>query len=649
MIPEIGLFLLCLALGISCLLALFPSWGAMRQDARMMALAKPLSVAMFAAILGAFLILVYAFVVNDFTVLYVVSNSNTLLPVWYRVAATWGAHEGSLLLWVLLMSGWTCAVAALSRNIPLEASSRVLAVMGMISFCFLAFILLTSNPFVRTLPDFPIEGRDLNPMLQDIGLIFHPPMLYMGYVGFSVAFAFAIASLMTGRLDSAWARWSRPWTLAAWSFLTVGIVLGSAWAYYELGWGGWWFWDPVENASLMPWLAGTALIHSLSVTEKRGSFKSWTVLLAILAFSLCLLGTFLVRSGVLISVHSFASDPTRGMFILALLVITIGGSLLLFAIKGGKVRSRVRHELWSRESLLLGNNVLLIAAMLVVLLGTLLPLVHKALGLGSISVGAPFFNVLFSALMVPFALLLGVGPLVRWRRDEPQKLRRRLLVALFVTLATSLMLPWLLQDSINAMTVAGLMMAVWVLALTLMELLERATHRHSLWRGLGKLSRSQWGMTLGHVGLAVTVIGIAFSQNYSVERDVRMTAGDSVDIHHYRFVFREVRDAQGPNWRGAVGIIDVLRDGKPEATLRAEKRAYNSNRVVMTEAAIDGGLTRDLYAALGEELDDGSWAVRLYYKPFVRWIWYGGLLMAFGGLLCLLDPRYRLKKIQEAA
>ncbi|EKM7177840.1 heme lyase CcmF/NrfE family subunit [Cronobacter sakazakii] len=649
MMPEIGNFLLCLAAGLALLLTLWPQWGAMRQAPRLMALARPLACALFACLLGAFLILVHAFVVNDFTVLYVASNSNTELPVWYRVAATWGAHEGSLLLWVLLMGAWTFAVAIFIRAMPQEAIARVLSVMGGINFCFLLFILLTSNPFTRTLPEYPIEGRDLNPLLQDIGLIFHPPLLYMGYVGFSVAFAFAVASLLTGRLDTAWARWSRPWTQAAWVFLTIGIVLGSAWAYYELGWGGWWFWDPVENASLMPWLAGTALMHSLAVTEKRGSFRAWTVLLAITAFSLCLLGTFLVRSGVLVSVHAFASDPARGMFILALLVIVIGGSLLLYAVKGGSVRARVGNALWSRESFLLGNNILLITAMLVVLLGTLLPLVHKALGLGSISVGAPFFNVLFSALMVPFALLLGVGPLVRWRRDEPQKLRRRLLAALVVTLAASLLLPWLLQDSINAMTAAGLMMAVWVLVLTLMELLERATHRHGLWRGLVKLSRSQWGMALGHVGLAVTVIGIAFSQNYSVERDVRMTAGDSVDIHHFRFVFREVRDAQGPNWRGAVGIIDVLRDGKPEATLRAEKRAYNSNRVVMTEAAIDGGLTRDLYAALGEELDDGSWAVRLYYKPFVRWIWYGGLLMALGGLLCLLDPRYRLKKIQEAA
>ncbi|WP_312978184.1 heme lyase CcmF/NrfE family subunit [Atlantibacter sp.] len=649
MMPELGNFLLCLALGISLLLSVYPQWGAVRQDVRLMALGRPLSWALFISVTAAFLILVYAFVVNDFTIMYVASNSNAELPVWYRVAATWGAHEGSLLLWVLLMSAWTFAVAVLSRGMPLDSVARVLSVMGMVNFGFLLFILLTSDPFTRTLPEYPIDGRDLNPLLQDVGLIFHPPLLYMGYVGFSVAFAFAIASLMAGRLDTAWARWSRPWTQAAWIFLTLGIVLGSAWAYYELGWGGWWFWDPVENASLMPWLAGTALMHSLAVTEKRGSFKAWTVLLAIAAFSLCLLGTFLVRSGVLVSVHSFASDPARGMFILALLVIAIGGSLLLYAVKGNKVRARVKNDLWSRETFLLGNNILLMAAMLVVLLGTLLPLVHKQLGLGSISIGEPFFNMMFTAMMMPFALLLGIGPLVRWRRDEPGNVLKRLGVAVVITLAGALLLPWLMQDRIEAMTVVGLMMAIWVFVLALMELHERATHRHSFLKGLTKISRSQWGMVFGHVGLAVTVVGIAFSQSYSVERDVRMKAGDSVDIHQYQFIFKEVREVSGPNWRGGVGVIDVLRNGKPEATLHAEKRFYNSNMMMMTEAAIDGGVTRDLYAALGEELDDGSWAVRLYYKPFVRWIWYGGALMALGGLLSMLDPRYRLRKaLQEA-
>lgn len=454
------------------------------------------------------------------------------------------------------------------------------------------------------------------------------------------------ASAAARRLLSAPAR---PWTQAAWVFLTLGIVLGSAWAYYELGWGGWWFWDPVENASFMPWLVGTALLHSLAVTEQRGSFRAWTVLLAIAAFSLCLLGTFLVRSGGLVSVHSFASDPTRGLFILALLVVAIGGSLLLYALKGGQVRARVEHALWSRESFLLGNNILLIAAMLVVLLGTLLPLVHKELGLGSISIGEPFFNLLFTALMAPFALLLGLGPLIRWRRDQPGKQLKRLAIALLVTLSLSLLLPWLLQDRIVAMAVLGLMMAIWVLLFALIEIHERATHRHGFWRGLRVISRSQWGMVLGHVGVAVTVIGITFSQNYSIERDVRMKTGDSIDIHRYHFVFDGVRNIVGPNWTGGEGVITVTRNGRPEATLYAEKRYYSASRMMMTEAAIGGGLTRDLYAALGEELDDGSWAVRLYYKPFVRWIWFGGGLMALGGLCCMLDPRYRMRKQRQEA
>lgn len=646
MIPEIGNFLLSLALAVSVLLSVYPSWGAARNDARMMALARPLAFGLFASITLAFACLVYAFVANDFSVAYVAANSNSQLPVYFRIAATWGSHEGSLLLWVMLLSWWTLAVALLSRRMPQDSVARVLAVMGMINIGFLLFILLTSNPFIRTLPGFPIDGRDLNPLLQDVGLIFHPPLLYMGYVGFSVAFA--IASLMAGRLDTAWARWSRPWTMAAWVFLTLGIVLGSFWAYYELGWGGWWFWDPVENASLMPWLTGTALLHSLAVTEKRGTFKAWTVLLAITSFSLCLLGTFLVRSGVLVSVHAFASDPARGMFILAYLVVVIGGSLLLYALRGGQVRSYTRHELFSRETLLLGNNVLLVAATLVVLLGTLLPLVHKQLGLGSISIGEPFFNTMFTYLMVPFALLLGIGPLVRWRRDTLGRLRKPLLCALVISVLLALLLPWWLQDRIVAMTVVGLVMALWVVVLTLVELYQWATHRDGLWRGLGKLSRSHWGMVLAHLGVAVTVIGIAFSQNYSIERDVRMKSGDSLQIRDYRFVFRDVHEISGPNYTGGEALIDVIRNDQLETILRAEKRFYTNARSMMTEAAVDGGLTRDLYAALGEELSDGIWAVRLYYKPFVRWIWYGGVLMAVGGLLCMLDPRYRSRRTAES-
>lgn len=603
----------------------------------MMASSRVFAVLLFILIMGAFMVLINAFITNDFTLSYVASNANTQLPVRYRVAAAWGAHEGSLLLWVLLMSGWTVAVALRSRRMPLDIVARVLAVMGTISVGFLLFILFTSNPFARTLPEFAIEGRDLNPLLQDPGLIFHPPLLYMGYVGFSVSFALAIAALLSGRLDSTFARFSRPWTLAAWAFLTLGIVLGSAWAYYELGWGGWWFWDPVENASLMPWLAGTALLHSLAVTEQRASFKAWTLLLAICAFSLCLLGTFLVRSGVLVSVHAFTSDPARGTFILAFMVLVIGGSLLLFAMRGYKVRSRVNNALWSRESLLLGNNVLLMAAMLTVLLGTLLPLVHKQLGLGSISIGEPFFNTMFSWLMAPFALLMGIGPLVRWGRDRPRKLRGLLVIACASTLALSLLLPWWLGDKIVAMTVVGLAMACWVFVLAGVEIALRVS------RG-ARMTLSYWGMVAGHLGLAVTLVGIAFSQNYSVERDVRMRVGDSVDVHEYRFSFREVKEAIGPNYRSAVAVIGVMRRGEPQAILNAEKRFYHSSSAMMTEAAVDGGFTRDLYAALGEELGNGAWAVRLYYKPFVRWIWAGGVLMALGGLLCLCDPRYRPRR-----
>lgn len=645
MIPELGNFALALSVALALALSIYPLIGAYRQDARMMAVSRPLTYGLFSTTLLAFCCLIYAFIINDFSLVYVAANSNSQLPVYFRMAAVWGAHEGSLLLWVMLLSIWTTAVALFSRSMPLDAVARVLSVLGMINVGFLLFIILTSNPFLRTLPMFPIDGRDLNPLLQDVGLIFHPPLLYMGYVGFSVAFAFAISSLMIGRLDTAWARWSRPWTTAAWFFLTLGIALGSFWAYYELGWGGWWFWDPVENASLMPWITGTALLHSLAITEKRGIFKAWTVLLAIVSFSLCLLGTFLVRSGILVSVHSFASDPARGIFILAFLIVVIGGSLLLYGINGSKVnKTKVTHEFFSRESFLLGNNILLLAAMLVVLLGTLLPLVHKQLGLGSISVGEPFFNSMFLWLMVPFTLLLGVGPLVRWRRDEPSKLVKRLLLAVFITLVAAIGLPWVLQDKIVVMTVIGLMMSVWVFVLTLMELHERSTYRHSFFKGLTHLSRSHWGMVIAHMGVAVTVFGIAFSQNYSVERDVRLKDGESVMIHNYKFTFRDVRAIQGPNYTGGAGEIEITRNGKPETVLHAEKRYYKVAGSMMTEAAIDGGFTRDLYAALGEELGDGAWAVRLYYKPFIRWIWFGGIFMAIGGLLCILDPRYRTKK-----
>lgn len=642
MIPEIGNFALGLSLALAILLSLYPLLGAYKNDRRLMSLARPLSYALFTTSLISFLCLVYLLAVNDFSVVYVANNSNNDLPVYYRIAAAWGAHEGSLLLWVMLLSSWSLAVALFSRQMPLDAVARVLAVMGMVSVGFLLFASLTSNPFERILPFFPLEGRDLNPLLQDVGLIFHPPLLYMGYVGFSVAFAFSIASLMTGRLDTAWARWSRPWTFAAWIFLTLGIVLGSFWAYYELGWGGWWFWDPVENASLMPWISGTALLHSLAVTEKRGTFKAWTVLLAIISFSLCLLGTFLVRSGILVSVHAFASDPTRGMFILAFLILVIGGSLLLYAFKGGQVnKSRVRHELFSRETLLLCNNVLLTAAMLVVLLGTLLPLVHKQLGLGSISIGEPFFNTMFVWLMVPFAAILGLGPLVRWRKDSFAPMVKKLSLTAILTLLLSSGLIWLNQDTFSVMTLIGLMMGIWIIVLTLLALYERIMHREQFISGLKGLSFSQWGMAIAHLGVAVTVIGIAFSQNYSVERDVRLKPGEGIILNNYQFTFQEVSHITGPNYTADKGVLEVRLGDKFIATLMPEKRYYSTTKMVMTEAAIDAGIGRDLYAALGENLGNGDWSVRLYYKPFMRWIWGGGLMMALGGLLCMLDGRYR--------
>ena len=645
MIAELGNYALALSLAVSFFLAIFPLWGAEKGHSQLMSLARPMTYGLFFTLTIAFAVLFYLFAVNDFSVQYVVNNSNSSLPIYYRLSAVWGSHEGSLLLWIWLLTLWGAAVALFSKHLPQEAVARVLGIMGIISIGFLLFVLFTSNPFTRTFPDFPVDGRELNPMLQDVGLIFHPPLLYMGYVGFSVAFAFAIASLMTGKLDSAWARWSRPWTMAAWVFLTLGIVLGSWWAYYELGWGGWWFWDPVENSSLMPWLAGTALIHSLAVTEKRGSFKAWTVLLAILAFSLCLLGTFLVRSGILVSVHAFASDPTRGLYILAYLVVVIGGSLTLYAYKGNQIRSRDNAERYSRETLLLLNNILLMTALCVVFLGTLLPLVHKQLGLGSISIGAPFFDQMFLIIMTPFALLLGIGPLVKWRRDQFSEIRTPVVVSVIVMAIAGFALPYFLQNKLTVSAVLGTMMSVIIVLLSLYEMKQRATHRESFFKGITKLSRSHWGMILAHLGVAMTVWGIAFSQNFSVERDVRMAVGDTVQIANYDFKFTGVSDANGPNYMGGKGQIDISKAGKPEATLFAEKRFYTVSKMPMTEAAINWGFTRDLYVALGEKIEDNSWALRLYYKPFIRWIWIGGLFMALGGLLCMFDRRYRFSRL----
>ncbi|ENX3945612.1 heme lyase CcmF/NrfE family subunit [Photobacterium damselae] len=644
MIPELGLFALIAALGLSALVSIYPLYGASVGNQAMMRMARPLTYGVFLMLLGSFVSLCWSFYSNDFTVTYVASNSTSLLPWYYRITAVWGSHEGSLLLWVFIQSAWAAAVARLSKGMPLESVSRVLAVMGMISVGFLLFIILTSNPFLRTLPFFPVQGRDLNPLLQDPGLIIHPPMLYMGYVGFSVAFAFAIASLMTGRLDTAWARWSRPWTIAAWSFLTLGIALGSWWAYYELGWGGWWFWDPVENASFMPWLAGTALMHSLSVTEKRGTFKAWTVLLAIAAFSLSLLGTFLVRSGVLVSVHAFASDPSRGMFILGFLVVVIGGSLLLYALRGAQIRSRGNYSLFSRENMLFANNILLVTGLLVVLIGTLLPLVHKQLGLGSVSIGEPFFNTLFTWLMVPFAFVLGIGPLVRWKRDNISKIKKQLIISAIASVIFAFGSIYLFASTVEPLAVLGMWMAAWIMILHGFELYERATHRHSLVEGLGKLGRSHWAMVFGHIGLAVSIIGITLVSNYDLERDVRLAPGQSVNVKGYDFYFAGLRDADGPNYDGYVADFKISKNNIMVTTLHAEKRIYTVAGSMMTEAAIDSGITRDLYVAMGEKLGDGAWAVRIYYKPFVNWMWFGALLMAIGGVFAISDKRYRFRK-----
>ncbi|SJL82407.1 heme lyase CcmF/NrfE family subunit [Vibrio palustris] len=645
MIPELGHFALILAAVMAVLLSTLPLLGTRNQSHTLISTARPLSFGMAAFISFAFFALAWAFYHNDFTLEYVAHNSNSQLPWYYRLTAVWGAHEGSLLLWIWIQSLWTVAVAIGSRNLPEEAVARVLAVMGMISVGFLAFIIFTSDPFTRTLPYFPVDGQDLNPLLQDPGLIIHPPMLYTGYVGFSVAFAFAIAALMTGKLDTVWARWSRPWTTAAWMFLTVGIVLGSWWAYYELGWGGWWFWDPVENASLMPWIAGTALLHSLAVSEKRGTFKAWTVLLAIIAFSLSLLGTFLVRSGILVSVHSFASDPTRGTFILSLLVIVIGGSLTLFALKGHKIRSAGQFNLISRESALLTNNILLMAGLSTVLLGTLLPLVHKQLGLGSVSIGAPFFNSMFAWLAIPFTLLLGVSPLLRWKRGNWKPLLWPMIGSALIALICAYGAVTVLGEHFSIMAYIGWFMALWIVVLHAYEVYLRATHRHAFFIGVWKIQRSHWSMLVAHLGLAVSIIGISMAQNYSIEKDVRLEPGQTFQLLDYQFRFEGLKALNGPNYQGYEGAFSVSRDGKVLNTLFAQKRQYTVSNSMMTEAALDTGLTRDLYIALGEPIDNTqAWAVRIYYKPFIRWIWGGGLLMAFGGLLVLTDRRYRFKR-----
>ncbi len=645
MMPEIGNGLLCLALGIALLLSVYPLWGVARGDARMMASSRLFAWLLFMSVAGAFLVLVNAFVVNDFTVTYVASNSNTQLPVWYRVAATWGAHEGSLLLWVLLMSGWTFAVAIFSQRIPLDIVARVLAIMGMVSVGFLLFILFTSNPFSRTLPNFPIEGRDLNPLLQDPGLIFHPPLLYMGYVGFSVAFAFAIASLLCGRLDSTYARFTRPWTLAAWIFLTLGIVLGSAWAYYELGWGGWWFWDPVENASLMPWIAGTALLHSAVVMEKRNALKVWTILLSILTFSLSLLGTFLVRSGVLTSVHTFASDPARGVFILAILVFFIGGSLALYAWRAPLLKQGGIFAPISREGALVLNNLLLTTALATVFVGTLYPLALEALTGAKISVGAPFFNATFGPLIVPLLLAVPFGPLLAWKRGDLLGAAQRLMAA-FAAGLVAIAATFAVVQGGPVLAPFAIGLAVYVMVGALTDLAERAQLFRvpvtTSLRRLRGLPRSAFGTALAHFGLGVCLLGIAGEASYNAERILAMKPGQSVAIRDYNVAFDGLVSRQGPNYRELVAKFVVRQNGEVIGTLEPSKRSFTTRGMSTSEAAL---LTRgfsQIYMSLGDPAADGTISVRLYHKPLVLLIWIGCVIMVLGGALSLSDRRLRV-------
>ena len=630
-----------MALSVALVMSVLPMVGSFTGHTGWMALARPAAHIQVLLVGISYVVLTHAFLVHDFSVAYVANTSNLSLPLIYRISGVWGSHEGSLLLWMLVLAIWAAAVAVFSREMPLQMIARVLSVMGMISVGFLLFILLTSNPFDRLLPA-PGNGQSLNPLLQDFGLAVHPPMLYMGYVGFSVAFAFAIAALISGRLDMAWVRWMRPWTNIAWIFLTLGIALGSWWAYYELGWGGWWFWDPVENASFMPWLVGTALIHSLAATEKRGVFKAWTVLLAVSAFSLSLLGTFLVRSGVLTSVHAFANDPERGVFILGFLGFVVGSSLILYAWRAPKLRAQSEFALESRESGLLLNNVVMIVICASVLLGTLYPLVLDSLGIAKLSVGAPYFNAIFLPLLAITAVAMGIGALARWKKDSVSSIVSRLHWAAITSLAVGVAVPFLMGQ-FNVLAALGIALSVWVITTTVHGVLERLRNRKNKLTALFSTPAGFWGMTMGHLGIAVFGIGVSLTSLYSIETDLRMAPGETRELAGYQFTVDGVSDVTGPNYFAEEGTLLVERDGKTVATLAAQKREYDSTQMnVMTEAAIDPGITRDLYFALGESLSgDGDWSMRIYYKPFIRWIWLGAFIMALGALIAVMDKRYR--------
>ncbi len=649
MIYELGHLALILALTMALAQSVLPLIGAQTGNAAWMGLARPSARGQFLFVLIAYACLTHAFVTNDFSVALAANHSNSTLPLHYRITAVWGNHEGSILLWSLILAGWTLAVSIFSRQLDERMVARVLGVMGLISCGFILFTLLTSNPFERMFPP-PADGRDLNPLLQDPGMVIHPPMLYMGYVGFVVAFAFAVSALLSGRLDAAWARWSRPWTTVAWCFLTVGIALGSFWAYYELGWGGWWFWDPVENASFMPWLVGTALIHSLAVTEKRGGFKMWTALLAILAFSLSLLGTFIVRSGVLSSVHAFATDPARGIFILGFLAVVIGGSLALFAWRAPRVGLGGSFEPVSRESMLLANNVLLLVAAAAVLLGTLYPLVIDALGMGKLSVGPPYFDTVFVPLMTPALFLMGIGPIARWRQASVPDLAYRLRWAFGVSVVSAIAAFFALGKW-TPMIGLGLALAAWIASTAVLALVTRLQENKSpSWkRRFAAQPGSFYGMLLAHFGVAVFIVGVTIVSGFESENDVRMEPGDTASVAGYQVRLDRIDDVTGPNYQAQRATLSVMQDGRLVATVTPDRRVYNVSRSPMTEVAIDRGLLRDVYIALGDPVSATAWSVRLHHKPFVNWIWIGCVLMALGGFLAVMDRRYRKVRIHQAS
>ncbi len=643
MIAELGHFALIIALSMALLQSIVPMIGSFKGYTSWMRLGSSLSVGQLSFVAISFVCLTAAFLNDDFSLKYVSQNSNTALPDHYKISAVWAAHEGSLLLWALILAGWTAAVALFSQALPLVLRARILSILGAISVGFALFLLYTSNPFERLLPMSPMEGADLNPLLQDIGLIIHPPMLYMGYVGFAVPFAFAIAALIGGQFDSAWARWSRPWINLAWMFLTLGITLGSWWAYYELGWGGWWFWDPVENASLMPWLVGTALMHSVSASEKRGVFRSWTLLLAIFAFSLSLLGTFLVRSGILTSVHAFATDPERGVFMLMFLAIVIGGSLMLFAIRGPAMHKVAAYSGWSREVMLLINNVILVSAMTMILIGTLYPLVADVLDLGKISVGPPYFNFFFVPLTFGLVIAMGIAVFTKWKATEPRLILSKIPVPLLIAMITAGILPFYLVTDYSYSITAGLtlFMSLWLVATIVKDLIEKVG---SNIKRIATLSYSYLGMQLAHTGLAICILGVGLSSAYDQSRELRMAPGDKAVIAGYEFTFSAVNPVAGPNYTAFQARIKVTKERRLIANLYPEKRHYNAGGQVMTEAAIDPSLERDIYVSLGEPLAGGAWALSLQVKPFVRCIWLGGVLVAIGGLLAATDRRYRRRK-----